>query len=374
VTAETHAAALAPALLEWFARAGRKDLPWQRDATPYRVWISEVMLQQTQVATVIGYFEAFMQRFPTLAALAEAPLDEVLHGWSGLGYYARARNLHSAAQQIQRVHGGIFPEDLEVVRALPGIGRSTAGAILALAFDQRHPILDGNVKRVLARFFAIDGFPGERAVEAQLWAHAETCTPTDRVAHYTQAIMDLGATVCVRRKPACLLCPLSAGCGARARGRQHALPTPRPKQVRRRQIRFCLIGVRADGAVLLERRPPAGIWGGLYGFPEFETIDARTEWFESQFGERRDPGLDWPPCEHAFTHFDLELRPRVVLTQELRGVIADADRYLWYDPAAPARVGIAAPVAELIEAVSSGDPVNLRSVEAEQPARAARAR
>jgi A/G-specific adenine glycosylase len=209
---------IAGPLLAWFDRAGRKHLPWQQNPTPYRVWVSEIMLQQTQVATVIGYYERFMQQFPDVRALAAAPVDEVLHLWTGLGYYARARNLHRAAQLIVAEHDGEFPPTIEAAQALPGIGRSTAGAILSLSRSQRHPILDGNVKRVLARYFGVDGFPGEREVEKTLWALADECTPIDRVANYTQAIMDLGATLCVRSRPLCAACPLTEHC-ARAHRR-----------------------------------------------------------------------------------------------------------------------------------------------------------
>ena len=213
-------------LLAWFKVHGRHNLPWQVNPTPYRVWISEVMLQQTQVATVIPYYERFMARFPDVQSLAAAPLDEVLHLWTGLGYYARARNLRACAQVLVDKHGGEFPADIEAVEALPGIGRSTAGAILALSRGQRHPILDGNVKRVLARVFGIAGDPGSNAVIAKLWAQAEACTPTTNVGAYTQAIMDLGATLCSRANPACTLCPMSTDCIAALEGRQAELPSP----------------------------------------------------------------------------------------------------------------------------------------------------
>ena len=222
----------AAALLGWFDVSGRKHLPWQQRITPYRVWVSEIMLQQTQVATVIPYYERFMQRFPEVQALAAAPEDEVLHLWTGLGYYARARNLLQASRRIVADHGGEFPDTLEAVQALPGIGRSTAGAILAISKSQRHPILDGNVKRVLTRYFGIQGFPGETAVERQLWSLADACTPAERVADYTQAIMDLGATVCVRSRPLCVVCPMHDSCVARREGMQALLPTPRPRKER----------------------------------------------------------------------------------------------------------------------------------------------
>jgi A/G-specific adenine glycosylase len=219
---------IAGPLLAWFDHSGRKDLPWQRDPAPYRVWVSEIMLQQTQVAVVIPYFERFMLRLPTLADLAAAPLDEVLALWSGLGYYARARNLHRAACLIQERDGGSFPTDIREVQALPGIGRSTAGAILSLALGQRHPILDGNVKRVLARHFGVEGWPGEAKVLAELWRLAERHTPAERVGDYNQAMMDLGATLCTRSAPQCRACPLAPTCVASIEGRQQGLPQARP--------------------------------------------------------------------------------------------------------------------------------------------------
>ncbi|MEM1440588.1 MAG: A/G-specific adenine glycosylase, partial [Pseudomonadota bacterium] len=217
-------------VLDWFEHHGRKDLPWQHDRSRYRVWVSEVMLQQTQVATVIGYFERFMARFPDVVTLADAPTDDVLALWSGLGYYARARNLHAAAQQVRDRHGGAFPGDFDAVVALPGVGRSTAGAILSLADDARHAILDGNVKRVLARHETIEGWPGRTAVLKALWQAAEQFTPDTRVADYTQAMMDLGATLCTRRAPGCEACPVRTTCRARAEGRIDELPGRKPRR------------------------------------------------------------------------------------------------------------------------------------------------
>jgi A/G-specific adenine glycosylase len=325
-------------LLAWFDRAGRKHLPWQQDPTPYRVWVSEIMLQQTQVATVIGYYQRFMQRFPDVHALAAAPVDEVLHLWTGLGYYARARNLQRAAQRIVNEQGGEFPQTIEAVQALPGIGRSTAGAILALSRGQRHPILDGNVKRVLARYFGVEGFPGEREAEKKLWALADPCTPAERVAHYTQAIMDLGATLCVRSRPLCAACPLAERCVARIEGRQSVLPAPRPKKVRPQRTAYVVLMVRDDGAVLLERRPPRGLWGGLWTLPQFD--------------ERQSiPGaVSLPPYFHSFTHFDLTLQPLLVRAASMQGV-EDPDRYCWYDPRQPARIGLTKPTVDLIRAI-----------------------
>jgi A/G-specific adenine glycosylase len=350
------APALADALLPWFDRAGRRNLPWQVDPTPYRVWASEIMLQQTQVATVIPYYERFMQRFPDVKSLAAAPIDEVLHLWTGLGYYARARNLHRAAQRIVSEHDGVFPSTLAEVEALPGVGRSTAGAILALSQAQRQPILDGNVKRVLTRHFGVAGFPGERAVEEKLWTLAEQCTPADRVAHYTQAIMDLGATVCVRSRPLCERCPLSAACVARREGLQATLPTPRPKKIRPQRIAYALIVQRADGAMLLEQRPPSGLWGGLWTFPQFESEDAARTWLHAEAGVDDAPAPEQlPPYSHAFTHFDLTLRPLLARAGG-PAAVHDADRRRWYDPAQPARIGLAKPALDLMRALhaSSG--------------------
>ncbi|MGH8177076.1 MAG: A/G-specific adenine glycosylase [Steroidobacter sp.] len=345
---------LPEALLSWFSHAGRKHLPWQINPTPYRVWISEVMLQQTQVATVIPYFERFMQRFPDVHALAASPIDEVLHLWTGLGYYARARNLHRTAQGIVSGHDGEFPTTIDAVQSLPGIGRSTAGAILALSSSQRHPILDGNVKRVLARYFGVDGFPGDAAIEKKLWALADACTPAAHVTQYTQAIMDLGATVCVRSRPLCDRCPLHAQCVARIEHRQAELPTPRPKKARPQRVAYIVILKREDDAVLLERRPPAGVWGGLWTFPQFDSNESASMWLAAR-GERgwckpQVAGRE-PPYRHSFTHFDLTLHPIIVRTSA-PAAIADTDRYCWYDADRPARIGLAKPAVDLIRALN----------------------
>ena len=257
-------------LIAWHEHHGRHDLPWQQRRTAYRVWVSEIMLQQTQVATVIPYYERFMLRFPDVGTLAAAPVDEVLHLWSGLGYYARARNLHRAAVCITQEHAGCFPRDFDAVARLPGIGRSTAGAILALSLGERFPILDGNVRRVLSRHFGVEGSPSDRAIQQKLWELSDDCTPTKHVDTYTQAVMDLGATVCVRRNPSCAACPVAATCVAHRSGRQHELPAPKPARTRRLRQVFMLAAVREDGGVLLERRPESGIWGGLWCLPEFE--------------------------------------------------------------------------------------------------------
>jgi A/G-specific adenine glycosylase len=335
-------APIAPALLEWHEREGRHDLPWQREPTPYRVWVSEVMLQQTQVAAVIPYFEKFMQRFPDVRALAEAPQDAVLHLWSGLGYYARARNLQRAAQQVRDLHAGRFPEDFEAVAGLPGIGRSTAGAILALSLDRPHPIMDGNVRRVLSRLFAVRGRTGERAFENELWRLATLLTPARGVAQYTQAIMDLGATLCTRRRPRCGSCPLQARCAAHAAGAEHDFPAPKKPLRRARREVWMLLAQRADGCVRLVQRPPAGVWGGLWAPPEFPTRAAAIAALDAPAAPR-----DAPVVHHAFTHFDLLIHP--LWTTPHAAAVADAHDALWYNAAQPAEIGLPAPIAQLLQ-------------------------
>lgn len=296
-------------LIAWQAGHGRHDLPWQHSREPYRVWLSEIMLQQTQVDTVIPYYLRFLARFPSLADLAGAPQEAVLGLWSGLGYYARARNLHKAAQVVMAEHGGQFPRRAEDIARLPGIGRSTAAAIAAFCFGERVPILDGNVKRVLCRAFGVDGFPGERAVEQRLWSLAAELLPESGVDSYIQAQMDLGATVCTRARPACERCPLNTDCVARQQGRTTELPAARPRKTPPRRSAQVVV-VRAGDAVLLERRPPAGIWGGLLALPEAGK-DGAAAWVAQRFGEVAG-GSDLPPLTHAFTHFVLEIRPWLV--------------------------------------------------------------
>lgn len=339
----------APALLEWFARAGRKELPWQRQRTAYRVWISEIMLQQTQVATVIPYFERFMQRFPDVHALAGAPLDEVLHLWTGLGYYARARNLHRAAQRVVAEQGGEFPLTPDALEALPGIGRSTAAAILAQTHGLRHAILDGNVKRVLARCFGVAGFPGEKKIEQRLWALAEACTPAAQLPDYTQAIMDMGSLVCSRTRPRCTACPLQTFCVAHARDLQAVLPTPRPKKVRPRRQAYAAVLLDRRGAILLQQRPPAGLWGGLWVCPQFDTEDALRVWMKMRWPHAEEADA-LPTIDHAFTHFDLTLYPWCFSVNSAV-VVAEGDGYCWYDPRIPARIGLAKPAVDIIQQI-----------------------
>jgi A/G-specific adenine glycosylase len=338
-------AKISPRLLAWHAQAGRHDLPWQQDLAPYRVWVSEIMLQQTQVATVIPYFERFMARFPQVTSLADAPADEVMHLWTGLGYYARARNLHRAAQIIRDEHGGEFPRELVAVMALPGIGRSTAGAILSISTGARHPILDGNVKRVLARYHGVDGPIDDNATLEQLWALAEHHTPEQDVATYTQAVMDLGATLCTRSSPRCEVCPISSECRARLDGRQSELPAGKRRKAARKQRHAVMLVARRESTVLLVQRPATGIWGGLWCLPEFADRDAATVYAERELDQ---PGLATalPDIEHSFTHFDLVITPLVARCRgEAR--IQDA-RTLWYDLAEPARVGLPAPIKTLL--------------------------
>jgi A/G-specific adenine glycosylase len=304
------------------------------------------MLQQTQVAAVIPYFERFTARFPEVDSLAAAGLDEVLHLWAGLGYYARARNLHRAAGQIRDRHGGEFPRTFEAVAALPGIGRSTAGAILALACNERHAILDGNARRVLARYFAVAGSPYSAAVLKHLWQLAEDCTPAHQVAAYTQAIMDLGATVCVRSRPLCPRCPLADGCAARATGRQDEIPAPRRALARTERQVFMVVALRDSGDVLLERRPEAGIWGGLWCPPQFANQADANAYIATAIGSGCAPEpLEW--VEHAFTHFDLTIRPLLVRCTE--GPVEVRERQgLWYNIRTPVRVGLPAPISALL--------------------------
>jgi len=340
-------APIAPALLAWARRHGRHDLPWQHPVTPYRVWVSEIMLQQTQAATVVPYFERFMQRLPDLRALADALLDDVLALWSGLGYYARARNLHRAAQLCIETHGGELPATLDELVALPGIGRSTAGAILALGHGRRASILDGNVKRVLARYHAVPGWPGKAATLRALWEFAERETPRRNVAAYTQAIMDLGATLCTRAAPGCERCPLAKDCAARLAGTQALYPGPRPRRERpRRTTAFAWI--ETGGRLLLEQRPPSGIWGGLLCLPEIPGAQDPHDWCRQVFGAPPDAVSEQPGFEHEFTHF--RLSAEVVALDAPQRAAKDAPMLRWMPPQAALAAGLPAPIRRYIEA------------------------
>jgi len=342
-------------LLAWFEQHGRHTLPWQQPRTPYRVWVSEIMLQQTQVNTVIPYFQKFMQRFPDIAALAAADADDVMHYWAGLGYYARARNLHAAAKQVVAEHGGELPADVQALIALRGIGRSTAGAIASLAFDIPAPLLDGNAKRVYARYFGVPGWPGEARIEKRLWAYAEQHTPKSRPADYAQAIMDLGATVCTRKAPGCAHCPVREGCRALAENATECYPYPRPGKLRPLRKTRMLILLDGD-SVLMQKRPPAGIWGGLWSLPEVpDASDAQTHCRE-QLGVQAQKLVEQTNVRHGFTHFELQIQPLLAReTQAHANGIAQEPNQRWCKlsdlPAMPA------PVKRLLHTISKPENV-----------------
>jgi len=331
-------------VLDWYDQHGRKHLPWQQNITPYRVWISEIMLQQTQVKTVIPYFETFMERFPDVHALASAPVDDVLHLWSGLGYYSRARNLHKAAcQVVDRFHGE-FPQSVDQLTELPGIGRSTAGAIASISMGIRAPILDGNVKRVLARHHAIEGWPGQSAVANKLWDIAEHHTPDERLPQYTQAMMDLGAMICTRTRPTCHLCPLQESCMAHAIGDTAVYPGKKPKKtLPERQIRMLMV-VNHVGEVLLQKRPSQGIWGGLWSFPEVGMDEkAATVVGTALYGMET-----WTPFRHTFSHYHLDITPVKAFTAHESHAFRDNNQWCWTSVTSMTPLGMPAPVMKLL--------------------------
>ncbi len=354
-----HPASFATRLLAWHDLHGRHDLPWQQPRTPYRVWVSEVMLQQTQVATVVGYFERFMAAFPTLPALAAAELDTVLALWSGLGYYSRARNLHRAARTCVEQHGGELPADPAALAALPGIGRSTAAAIAAQAHGTRVAILDGNVRRVLARHAGIDGEVERRETQALLWTEAEGRLPHARMADYTQAIMDLGATCCTPRQPSCPRCPVAADCAALASARVAELPRRRP--ARRTPVRRTLMLVARDarGRLLLERRPPSGVWGGLWSLPEAADTAAARDILAAHARIDWDAAAHLAPFTHAFTHFRLEVTPLALTARPRADRVAD-DALRWITPRDALALGLPQPVRRLIAGLDEA-PATLES-------------
>ncbi|SDK11053.1 A/G-specific DNA-adenine glycosylase [Ferrimonas sediminum] len=337
-------------VIEWYQLAGRKTLPWQQQKSPYRVWISEIMLQQTQVTTVIPYYLRFMQRFPNIESLAQAPVDDVLHHWTGLGYYARARNLHAAAKRIQAEHQGQFPTDIEQVMALPGIGRSTAGAVLSLSLGQIHPILDGNVKRVLARHRAIGGWPGKKAVENSLWQTSEQFTPTEGIHAYNQAMMDLGAMICTRSKPDCQQCPLNQDCRAYLANTIAEYPGKKPKKDKPEKHCLQLILIH-DNRVLLQQRPPSGIWGGLWCFPQFEDRQQLEDYLQQH---RLDN--DCRPLtafRHTFSHYHLHIQPLLLKLASTTGLIAESGPR-WFNLNEPPQVGLPAPTETLLTKLATG--------------------
>ncbi len=341
----------AKAILSWYEDYGRKSLPWQQNKTAYSVWLSEIMLQQTQVTTVIPYYQRFMERFPTVQDLANAQQDEVLHYWTGLGYYARARNLHKAAKTVVEQYNGEFPTDIEQMNALPGVGRSTAAAVLSSVYKQPHAILDGNVKRTLARSFAVEGWPGKKTVENQLWRHAEEHTPSKDVDKYNQAMMDMGAMICTRSKPKCSLCPVESLCVAKKQGNQIDYPGKKPKTIKpEKQIWFVIL--RHGDDVWLEQRPQSGIWGGLFCFPENshsaieDALDSRSV-KENQIKAQK----QLIAFRHTFSHYHLDITPILLELSSKPDMIMEDSKGLWYNLNKPEEVGLAAPVKQLLESL-----------------------
>lgn len=334
-------------LLAWFDIHGRKDLPWQQNINPYRVWLSEIMLQQTQVVSVITYFNRFVTRFPTVQALGKAELDEVLQHWAGLGYYARARNLHKTAQIIAG-NNGEFPQTVAELSALPGIGRSTAGAILSIAGGQSQPILDGNVKRVLARFHGVRGWPGEVKVASRLWSISSEYTPQTRCGDYTQAMMDLGATLCTRSKPRCEICPVIAGCQAYKLNLVNQLPEPKPRKTLPVKRLFFLVLQDGQHRILLERRPPTGIWGGLWSLPEFADRRQLQDWCLQQGYQLNEP-IALPAHRHGFSHYQLEYTPLLANLQNPINYVMEADSAVWYKASDVYSLGLPAPIKRLLQ-------------------------
>ncbi|MCG8311931.1 MAG: A/G-specific adenine glycosylase [Pseudomonadales bacterium] len=337
------------AVLSWFDHAGRKDLPWQQAITPYRVWVSEIMLQQTQVATVIPYFNRFMSSYPSVEALANANEDKVMQHWTGLGYYARARNLHRAAKQIWKNNQGQFPETVEGLTELPGIGRSTAGAIAAISMGIRAPILDGNVKRVLARYHRIAGWPGQAKTLNTLWDAAEHYTPKHRIADYTQAMMDLGATVCTRSKPSCVICPLKDRCAGLEVGDALDFPNPKPKKQIPTKSTHMLLIENPSGELLMKKRPPSGIWGGLWSFVEESEDNINPEALELNHQLDIKSLHTWPPIKHTFSHFHLMITPLHLRLNRQPNQTMEPDQEIWYNPQQPPDFGLAAPVKKLLQ-------------------------
>ena len=338
-------------MLAWFDQHGRKNLPWQKTPTAYHVWLSEVMLQQTQVSTAIPYFERFIKQFPSLEDLAKADLDEVLHNWSGLGYYARARNLHKTAGLIVSDYQGVFPTNVEGLEALPGIGRSTAGAIASLALGQAAAILDGNVKRVLCRYFAIQGWPGNGATLKQLWQLSETLSPQYRSGEYNQAMMDLGATICTRSKASCARCPLKASCLALKADQVSSLPTPKKRASLPVKRAYWVVSKRQE-EVLLQQRPPTGLWGGLWAFPTFDSYDELSDWCNAE-------GVDINEAEvmtekrHTFSHYHLDYTPVVFTADEQARRVSEAVKTCWYQISSHVKIGLPKPVSQLLKQLTA---------------------
>jgi A/G-specific adenine glycosylase len=335
-------------IIAWQRTHGRHDLPWQRTRDPYRIWLSEVMLQQTQVGAAIPYYERFVARFPGIASLAAASEDEVLRLWAGLGYYARARNLHSAARAIARDYAATFPREHSAVCALPGVGRSTASAICVFAYGERHAILDGNVKRVLARHFGVVGYPGEKRVEAALWERSERLVPDRDTESYTQGLMDLGAGICLRRRPRCAECPVGATCVAHRDDRIAELPSPRPARPRPERSTTMVILAR-HGELMLEKRPAPGVWGGLWCFPEVDGARVREECL-GRYGVEVTGLQQMAAIEHGFTHFRLRILP-VLATVKPVHALQESGR-LWLTPEDALGAAVPVPVKRILKALA----------------------
>lgn len=350
------------ALLAWFDRYGRHDLPWQQNKTPYRVWVSEIMLQQTQVQTVIPYYQKFMASFPTVRALAEASQDDVLAHWSGLGYYARGRNLHKAAQKILSDFNGDFPQTFDEIVNLPGIGRSTAGAILSISYGMRTPILDGNVKRVLCRYDAVESWSGEKATEARLWQRADALTPSHRPDDYTQAIMDLGATVCRRSRPLCEKCPVQAECAAKLEGRVAEFPVSKPKKAKPTKYAVLLVALDEQQQIFLQKRPQKGIWGGLWSLPQFDDEEALLRLLADEVNSEqsslpsRPDLLKLTQFKHTFTHYHLMIEPIILEVDSMLNMTGK-----WMAIHQAVEIGLPAPVRKIIQLVEK-DYVKNRTV------------
>jgi A/G-specific adenine glycosylase len=353
--ARSSSRSFADRIIRWQRSHGRRDLPWQGTRDPYRIWVAEIMLQQTQVSAVIPYYTRFLRRFPDVGALAAASPPDVMAAWAGLGYYSRARNLHRCAQAIAARQGTGFPRSAGELAELPGIGRSTAAAIAAFAFGERAAILDGNVKRVFARHFGVEGFPGRGDVERRLWMLAEEQLPARGIETYTQGLMDLGATLCVRANPRCGDCPVAKTCVALAHGRVAELPTPRPRKAR--PVRHATVAIVRDcrGAILLETRPPTGIWGGLVSLPEFDA-DANDRQLQAAIAERFALEVDLrerlPELRHEFSHYSLVMHPRVASVRRAVGAAAAAAQ--WVEEAGLVDVALPAPVRRLLQAGHAG--------------------
>lgn len=345
----TKNASFAEQLLTWFDQHGRYHLPWQKNRTGYRVWVSEIMLQQTQVVTVIPYFERFMERFPKVEDLARADIDEVLSLWTGLGYYSRARNLHASATAIVAQHQGSLPNDVAALIGLKGIGRSTAGAIISQAYNEPGIILDGNVKRLLTRLHAIEGWPGQSQIDKQLWQIATQLTPSQRNADYTQAIMDIGATICKPKQPLCVACPMQARCQALAQDKVALIPTPKPKKILPHKTISVLLLKNQFGQTLLEQRPSKGIWGGLWSLPEFSDLEA----LQTQLALDGLPINTSPitPIKHVFSHYKLTIEPHLLVLSAASQKVSENNQSRWYDSQQLLTIGLATPIKKLLEKI-----------------------